>query len=99
MKNECNGKVVTEFIGLRSKMYCVQVENDDYVKKARGVKSNVIKDTINSSHFRDCLFNSALIHRDQFNITSKYHKLYTEKFNKLALSSFCKTIVVLSYFE
>ena len=88
MKDECNGKIVTEFIGLRSKMYCLQVENQDYVKKAKGVKSEVIKRTIDSGHFRDCLFNSNQIYRDQCKISSKYHKMYTEKFNKLALSSY-----------
>ena len=38
MKDECKGKIVIEFIGLRSKIYCQQVENEDYVKKVEGVK-------------------------------------------------------------
>ena len=88
MKDECNGKIVTEFIGLRSKMYCLEVEHEDFVKKAKGVKSNVIKNSIDSGHFRDCLFNLNLIYRDQCKISSKFHKLYTENYNKLALSPY-----------
>ena len=88
MKDECNGRIVTEFIGLRSKMYCVGIENNKFVRKANGVKSNVMQNTINDSHYRDCLLNSTLIHREQFNITSRFHQLYTENFNKLALNPY-----------
>lgn len=86
MKDECNGRVVTKMIGLRSKMYTLQVENEDFVTKAKGVKSNVIKSTLNSNHYEDCLFNLNLVYRDQCNIISKLHKLFTSKMNKLALS-------------
>lgn len=88
MKDECNGKIVTEFIGLRSKMYCIVVENVDFVKKAKGVKSNVVKKSISSEHYRECLFNLKEVHREQYNITSKFHEIFTEKFHKLALSPF-----------
>ena len=86
MKDECNGKIVTKFIGLRSKMYCLQVDHEDFTKKAKGVNTNVIKRSINSGNFRDCLFNNNLIYREQCNISCKFHKMYTEKLNKLALS-------------
>lgn len=88
MKDECNGKIVTKFYGLRSKMYCLQVEHEDYVKKAKGVKSNVIKNSITSRHYHDCLMNSSVIYREQCMIRSLFHKMYTIKCNKLALSPF-----------
>lgn len=88
MKDECQGRIVTEFIGLRSKMYCIMVEKEDYSKKAKGVKSNVIKNTISSDDYRRCLFENVEIYREQCNITSRYHELFTEKCNKLALRSY-----------
>ena len=88
MKDECNGKIVTEFVGLRSKMYSVKVEDKDRIKKAKGLKSNVIKNTITFEHFKDCLFNAKEITREQRKICSKFHMVYTEKENKIALSPF-----------
>ena len=88
MKDEANGRIITAMWGLRSKMYCLQVENEDWVKKAKGVKSNVVRNTITSRHFNDCLMNSNVIYREQCMIRSHYHKLYTVKCNKLALSPF-----------
>lgn len=37
-KDELGGKVLTEFIGLRSKLYCVK-PSKDVIKKAKGVKN------------------------------------------------------------
>ena len=43
MKDEFKGKIISEFIGLRSKMYSlIDVDNEE-VKKAKGVNKNVIK--------------------------------------------------------
>ncbi|XP_031781108.1 uncharacterized protein LOC116416500 [Nasonia vitripennis] len=41
MKDECCGRVMTEFVGLRSKMYTVKNEGQDVIKKAKGVKADV----------------------------------------------------------
>ena len=39
MKDEGNSKIVTEFVGLKSKMYSICVNGQDFVKKAKGVKA------------------------------------------------------------
>ncbi|XP_051176794.1 uncharacterized protein LOC127291636 [Leptopilina boulardi] len=57
MKDECSGKIVTEFVGLRSKMYSVRVENQDFIKKAKGVKSSVVKKTITFDDYISKLHN------------------------------------------
>jgi hypothetical protein len=88
MKDECNGKIITEFVGLRSKMYSLRVEGKDFIKKVKGVKSHVVKNTITFDHFKNCLFNDTQEIREQRTITSKFHKIYTEKQTKLALSPF-----------
>ncbi|XP_051176791.1 uncharacterized protein LOC127291633 [Leptopilina boulardi] len=57
MKDECCGKIVTEFVGLRSKMYSVRVEEKDFIKKAKGVKAGVDKKNINFNDYVYCLRN------------------------------------------
>ena len=47
-KDEMNGKILEEFIGLDSKLYSNKVfaSNNDEMKKAKGVKKNIIKNQI-----------------------------------------------------
>lgn len=60
MKDECSGKIITEFVGLQSKMYSVCVNGVDHVKKAKGVKANVINKTISFDDYKECWFNDDL---------------------------------------
>ena len=46
MKDECNGDVMLEFVGLRSKIYSVRIQAQKPIKKAKGVKSSVVKANI-----------------------------------------------------
>ena len=43
MKDECNGKIMTEFIGIRSKMYAYQMEDGREEKKGKGIKKHLLK--------------------------------------------------------
>ena len=36
-KDEENGNIIPEFIGLKPKMYAIKLENDDLHKKAKGI--------------------------------------------------------------
>ena len=38
-----NGEIMTEFVGLRSKMYSVRVEGEDRMKKCKDIKASVVK--------------------------------------------------------
>jgi len=42
MKDENNGAIMIEFVGLRAKMYALRVDGKKDTKKVKGVKSNVI---------------------------------------------------------
>ncbi|XP_025075327.1 uncharacterized protein LOC112552951 [Pogonomyrmex barbatus] len=46
IKDENNGAIMTEFVGLRVKMYAVRVDGRKDIKKAKGVKNNVVTRTI-----------------------------------------------------
>ena len=45
-KDEVNGKQITHFVGLRPKLYSFKVEDNSETRKAKGVKKNVIKNSI-----------------------------------------------------
>jgi len=47
MKDENNGAIMTEFVGLRAKMYALRVDGKVDTKKVKGVKSNVVARTYN----------------------------------------------------
>lgn len=47
MKDENNGAIITEFVGLRTKMYALRTnEKKKDTKKAKNIKNNVVKQTI-----------------------------------------------------
>ena len=55
-KDELNGKVIEEFIGLRSKLYAFKVFGDGKeTKKAKGVKKNVVQKEICFDDLKKCL--------------------------------------------
>lgn len=87
MKDEFKSKRAKIFVGLRSKMYCLEVQGGNTIKKVKGIKSNVVKNTITFNHFQSCLFDKKPIYREQRKIISHFHNVYTEKETKLALSS------------
>ncbi|XP_031788876.1 uncharacterized protein LOC116417894 isoform X2 [Nasonia vitripennis] len=88
MKDECNGKILTEFVGLRSKMYSTRVNNQDSMKKIKGIKASVVKKTIEFNDYLDCLKNSCIQSREQYAIRSKLHNVETIKQRKIALSPY-----------
>ena len=85
MKDECCGKIVTEIVCLRSKLYAICIEYKDYVKKAKGVKACVMKN-IEFQDYLDCLIKQNLKISEQISIRSYGHIVVTEKVNKLVLS-------------
>jgi len=54
MKDENNGAIMTEFVGLRAKMYALRDGKKD-TKKVKVVKSNVVARTITFNDYTRCL--------------------------------------------
>ncbi|KAJ8950067.1 hypothetical protein NQ314_008073 [Rhamnusium bicolor] len=96
MKDENNGKIMTHFIGLRSKQYTYKVESDKVVKKAKGVKSNVVKNKITFQDYHNCIEKFAskssqeecLLNKTQRCIQSRLHEVYSVEQTKIALNPF-----------
>ena len=55
MKDECDGEIMLEFGELRSKMYSVKVQNHKPIKKATGVKTSIVQNTITFEDYIQCL--------------------------------------------
>lgn len=83
-KDEMGGEIVTEFVGLRAKLYCIKSARD-VIKKAKGVSKSVIK-SLNSQHYTDCLFNDKDLKCKMNMIKSLKHTLYSQEVNKLVLN-------------
>ena len=55
MKDECNGKIITEFVGLRAQLYTFKILNEEKEKKsAKGIKVAALK-TITFDDYKNCL--------------------------------------------
>ena len=77
-KDELGGKVMSEFIGLRSKSYAFtyidnNIEKCD--KKLKGIKKNIIKGKINFKHYYNCLTLKKEEYRKIITIRSYKHQL------------------------
>ncbi|XP_070169344.1 uncharacterized protein [Polyergus mexicanus] len=51
MKDKNNSAIMTEFVGLRSKMYALRVDSKMNTKKVKGVKNNVVARTITFDNY------------------------------------------------
>ena len=76
MKDELNGKIIEEFVGLRVRMYSLKI-NKEEMKKAKGVKKNVVKKDISHQDYIDCLFEERKFMHTMQTIRSFKHQLYT----------------------
>ena len=89
MKDEVGGKIITEFVGLRSKLYSLTVEGESKDKKvAKGVKRCVINKELKFTDFKSTLENKTQLRKDMNFIKSKLHNVNTVKVNKICLSCF-----------
>lgn len=88
-KDELNGQIMTEFVGLRSKMYAFKCDgsNND-VKKAKGVKKYVLKNNIQFSDYLNSILRKSVLVRAQNTFRSKRHCVYSIRQEKIALSPF-----------
>lgn len=87
-KDEMNGVAMTEFVGLRSKMYAVKCGCITKMKKAKGVKKYVLKNQITFNDYKNCIDKNTIVIKSQNTIRSKKHTLFSIRQEKIALSPF-----------
>ena len=86
-KDEAAGKIIKEFVGLRAKLYSFIMEDGKENKRCKGVKTQVVKNSITHEDYKTCLKTGKEQLRKQNIIRSYEHEVYTEEVNKIALSS------------
>ena len=87
MKDELGGKIITEFVTLRSKTYSFLTDDGKEDKRAKGTKKYIIRKKIKFNDYKKCLLNDELILNSQERFISKKRDVYTENMNKIALSN------------
>ena len=92
MKDEMNSEIMTEFIGLRAKMYAQKTNSTDKKKQlkkiAKGIKRSVIKKDVSFEDYKQALFAGANIYKKMKTFRSYNHVLYTIEMNKSGLCAF-----------
>lgn len=84
-KDETQGKVMLEFVGLRAKLYDYVYNKNTCIKKAKGVKNCVVK-RLKHEEYKQCLFEKKNFLRSQTLFRSIKHVIHTQLVNKVCLS-------------
>ena len=87
-KDEACGIPITEFIGLRSKMYSYIKDNNKGGKTAKGIKKNIIKNNIKHTDYKNVLLENKQMQHTMKTIRSINHQLGSYELNKVSLSCF-----------
>ena len=95
-KDETAGVPIKEFIGLKSKMYSISLDNEKFSKKAKGVKKNVIRKGTSYGDYLDVLNQSKVMHHKMKTIRSDCHQISSYEINKISLSPFDDKRYILS---
>ena len=74
-KDEFNGQIGIEFVGLQPKMYSV-LTTECEKKRAKGVSKAVIDKQITHDHYKNVLFNEQDLYCVMTNIQSKLHQIF-----------------------
>lgn len=83
-KDEIGGEIIEEFVGLRSKLYCIKTSNRT-IKKAKGVKSCAVR-SLGLHDYQNTLFTGEILRKKNILFKSIKHEIFTHSVNKVALS-------------
>ena len=88
MKDELRGKIMTEFVALRAKLYAYRKLNNKEDKRCKGIKKCIMKNTISFIDYKNCLLdvNNKSIYRSLLMFKNNKCKVHTVEVNKVALN-------------
>nr|CAI5829834.1 unnamed protein product [Callosobruchus analis] len=94
MKDENNGRIMKEFVGLKSKMYAIKLFSQrrkrklkSVIKKDKGITSASLK-RITFEDYYKCLFTQVNLSTNESLIRSKKQEVYTISQKKVALTPY-----------
>ena len=86
MKDELGGKIMTEFVALRPKLYSYKKLDGSEDKKCKGIKKCVVKKTLTFEDYKACLFNDSTEYRSQLMFRSAKHEVHIIEVNKVTIN-------------
>ena len=86
MKDGLGGKIMTEFVALRPKLYSYKNLDGSKDKKCKGIKKCVVKKTLTFEDYKTCLLSDSTEYRSQLMFRSAKHEVDTIKVNKVSLN-------------
>ena len=87
MKDELGGKIMTEFVALRAKIYVYRkIDKEVEEKRCKGTKKCVVSEGLTFDDYRICLLDGKTIYREQMLFENKNYEVYTVNKHKIALN-------------
>lgn len=87
-KDETAGVPIKEFIGHRSKLYSILLDNNKSKSTAKGVKQCIKSQDMTHDVYKNILLNNEKLEVKQCTLKSEKHNIYTIETTKVAASSF-----------
>jgi hypothetical protein len=89
MKDECNGKAPSEFVGLRAAMYSLLTYDDNMAKRtAKGIKKRYVAKHLRHNMFRRTLREKTIEQAKYSLFRSRAHKIETVEYSTVALCAY-----------
>ena len=95
MKDETASVPISEFVGLRSKMYSIKYGSQEK-KTAKGISKYVVKQKMRHAKYKSCLLNQTVSVEQVNLIRSSKHQIFSICVNKQGLSPYDDKRYVLS---
>ena len=87
MKDELGGKIMTEFVALRAKMYAYRkIDKEVEKKRYKGTTKCVASEGLTVDDYKTCQSDGKTIYRGQMLFENKKHEVYTVSKHKIALN-------------
>ena len=90
MKDECGGQAPRQFVGLRAKMYSLQIRRDDHKPKmtAKGINRTFVRHHLRHEMYLHTLQSKSITRAQYRRFQSKRHNVHTVPIDKVCLSAF-----------